>query len=155
LDKVLVEAAIEAGVEFRQNFLVESLVWGDDQVKGIRGRDRRHRTSSTEEARITVGADGKNSVFARAVGAPSYEEVPSLTCWYFSSWRGIPTEGFEWYLRKNRAIFSFLTNDNLFAIFIGWPIDEFGSVKADIEGQFMRVVDQIPGFAERVRSGRR
>ena len=155
LDKVLVEAAIEAGVEFRQNFLVESLVWADDQVKGIRGRDRRHRTSRTEEARITVGADGKNSVFARAVGAPSYEEVPSLTCWYFSYWSGIPTEGFEWYLRKNRAIFSFLTNDNLFAIFIGWPIDEFGSVKADIEGQFMQVVDQIPGFAERVRSGRR
>ena len=28
-------------------------------------------------------------------------------------------------------------------------------MKADIEGQFMRVVDQIPGFAERVRSGRR
>jgi len=67
----------------------------------------------------------------------------------------VPTEGFEWYLRKNRAIFGFLTNDNLFAIFIGWPIDEFGSVKADIEGQFMHVVDQIPGFAERVRSGRR
>jgi flavin-dependent dehydrogenase len=58
-------------------------------------------------------------------------------------------------MRKNRVIFSFLTNDNLFAIFIGWPIDEFGFVKADIEGQFMRVVDQIPGFAERVRSGRR
>jgi 2-polyprenyl-6-methoxyphenol hydroxylase-like FAD-dependent oxidoreductase len=59
------------------------------------------------------------------------------------------------YIRKNRVIFSFLTNDNLFAIFIGWPIIEFSSVKADIEGQFMRAVDLIPGFAERVRSGRR
>src|SRR5215469_1131224 len=58
-------------------------------------------------------------------------------------------------MRKNRAIFSFLTNDNLFAIFIGWPIDEFGSLKADIEGQFMRVVDLIPEFRERVRAGRR
>jgi hypothetical protein len=67
----------------------------------------------------------------------------------------VPTEGFEWYVRKKRAIFSFLTNDNLFAIFIGWPVDKFDSVKADIEGQFMQVVDLIPEFSGRVRSGRR
>jgi len=155
LDQVLVEAAVEAGAEFRANFLVEGCLWEGDRVKGIRGRDHRQRIGSTEEALITIGADGRNSTLARAVDAPSYEETPTLTCCYFSYWSGVPTEGFEWYMRKNRVIFSFLTNDNLFAIFIGWPIDEFGSVKADIEGQFMHVVDQIPGFAERVRSGRR
>ena len=83
LDKVLVEAAIEAGAEFRSNFLVENLLWTNDQVRGIRGRDRRHSASSAEEAYITIGADGKNSGFARAVAAPSYEEAPPLTCWYF------------------------------------------------------------------------
>jgi len=155
LDRVLVEAAIEAGVEFRPNFLVENCLWDGDRVNGIRGRDQRQAISSTENAIITIGADGRNSTLARTVGAPSYEEVPTLTCWYFSYWSGVPTEGFEWYIRKNRVIFSFLTNDNLFAIFIGWPITEFSSVKADIEGQFMRAVDLIPGFAERVRSGRR
>lgn len=155
LDKVLVEAAVEAGAEFRPNFLVESLVWNGDQVMGIRGRRRHQGTSSTEKARITIGADGKNSALARAVGAPSYEETPALTCWYFSYWSGVPTEGFELYVRENRAIFSFATNDNLFAIFIAWSINEFELVKSDIEGQFMRVVDLVPGFAERVRSGRR
>jgi len=155
LDQVLVEAAIEAGAEFRPNFLVESCLWDGDRVVGIRGRDVRRTISSTENALIIIGADGRNSNIARAVAAPSYEETPTLTCWYFSYWSGVPTEGFEWYLRKSRVIFSFLTNDNLFAIFIGWPIDEFGSVRADIEGQFMQVVDQIPDFAERVRSGRR
>lgn len=155
LDQVLVEAAIEAGAEFRPNFLVENCLWDDDRVAGIRGRDLRKRTSCAERALITIGADGIHSTLARAVGAPSYEETPTLTCWYFSYWSGVPTEGFEWYLRKNRVIFAFLTNDDLFAIFIGWPIDEFSLVKADIEGQFMRAVDLIPGFAERVRSGRR
>ena len=155
LDQVLVEAAIEAGAEFRPNFLVENCLWNDDRVAGIRGRDLRSRTSCAERALITIGADGIHSTLARAVGAPSYEETPALTCWYFSYWSGVPTEGFEWYLRKNRVIFAFLTNDNLFAIFIGWPIDEFSLVKVDIEGQFMRVVDLIPEFAERVRSGRR
>jgi flavin-dependent dehydrogenase len=155
LDQVLVEAAIEAGAEFRPSFLVEDCLWHGDRVEGIRGRDLRTRASSTEKALITIGADGRNSTLARAVSAPSYEETPALACYYFSYWSGVPTEGFEWYLRKDRVIFGFLTNDNSFAIFIGWPINKFSSVKADIEGEFMRVVDLIPGFAERVRSGRR
>ena len=155
LDQVLVEAAVGAGAELRPNFLVDSFLRDGDRVAGIRGRNTRHSTSSAEKARITIGADGKNSLLARTVAAPSYEEVPALTCWYFSYWSGVPTEGFEWYVRERRAVFSFLTNDNLFAIFIGWPIDKFHLVKADIEGQFMRVVDSIPGFAERVHSGRR
>src|SRR5262249_58582596 len=134
LDHVLVEAAIEAGVEFRPNFLVESCLWDGDQVKGIRGRDTRQDISSTEKARITIGADGKHSALARAVGAPSYEESPALTCWYFSYWSGVVTERFEWYVRAKRVSFSLSTNDNLFAIFIGRPIDEFDSVRADIEG---------------------
>jgi flavin-dependent dehydrogenase len=155
LDQVLVHAALESGVEFRPNFLVEGCLWQGDRVEGIRGRDHSQGTICAEKARITIAADGKHSAFARAVGAPSYEQTPSLTCWYFSYWSGVLTEGFEWYLRKNRVIFSFLTTDNLFAIFIGWPIHEFDSVKADIEGHFMQVVDLIPDFSGRVRSGRR
>ena len=155
LDQVLVEAALEAGVEFRPNFQVEGCLWDDHQVVGIRGRDHRQHPSGAEKARITIGADGKNSFLARAVGAPSYEETPTLTCWYFSYWSGVPTEGFEMYIREKRAIFAFSTNDGLFAIFIAWPVDQFNSVRADIEGQFMLVVDRIPGFAERVRTGRR
>jgi flavin-dependent dehydrogenase len=155
LDQVLAEAAIEAGVEFRPSFLVEDCLWRGDRVEGIRGRDLRTRTSSAEKALITIGADGRNSTVARAVNAQCYEETPALTCWYFSYWSGVPTEGFEWYLRKDRVIFAFLTNDNLLAIFVGWPINKFSSVKADIEGEFMSVVDLIPEFRERVRSGRR
>src|SRR6516165_12530453 len=82
LDQVLVEAAVEAGAEFRPNFLVESCLWDDDRLVGIRGRDHRKRISSTEEALITVGADGRNSTLARVVGASAYEETPTLTCWY-------------------------------------------------------------------------
>ena len=70
LDQVLAEAAIEAGAEFRPNFLVESCVWDGDRVEGIRGRDVRKRIGSVERARITIGADCSNSSIARAVGAP-------------------------------------------------------------------------------------
>jgi flavin-dependent dehydrogenase len=155
LDEVLVDAAIEAGVEFRPHFNVESLVWDGDWVQGIRGRDTLRGISYVQKARITIGAEGRNSLVARAVRALSYADVPPLTCWYFSYWSGVPSQGFELYLRDRRAIFSFRTNDDLFAIFIAWPIDRFALVKANIEREFMRVVDSIPEFAERVRSGRR
>ena len=112
-------------------------------------------SGSIEKAHIKIVADGKSSAVARAVGAPRYEETPPLTCWYFSYWSGVPTVGFDMYLRDKRAIFSFSTNDNLFAIFIAWPIAEFHSVKSDIEGHFMRAIDLVPGLSERVRSGRR
>src|SRR6185437_15541931 len=77
LDRVLVDAAVEAGAEFRPGFSVEALMKEGDRVTGIRGGDRRAGTSFTERAAITIGADGRNSHVARAVGAPEYEQVPS------------------------------------------------------------------------------
>jgi flavin-dependent dehydrogenase len=61
----------------------------------------------------------------------------------------------EVYVRQNRVIFAFPTNDGLFAIFVAWPIGERGAVHADLERQFMAVIDLVPDLAERVRAGRR
>ena len=38
LDKLLVDAAVEAGAEFRERFAVEDLTFDDGRVSGIRGR---------------------------------------------------------------------------------------------------------------------
>jgi len=155
LDKILVDAAIEAGVEFHDRLSVDDFLTEDGRIAGISGSEAGSSARVVARARLTIGADGRNSRLARTVAAVTYDAVPALTCWYFSYWSGVPSEGFEWYMRTNRVIFAFRTNDNLFAIFIGWPISEFNSVKSEIECQFMNVVDLIPGFAERVRSGRR
>ena len=40
LDNLLIEAAVEAGVEFRPGVLVEGYLVEDDAIVGIRGRDR-------------------------------------------------------------------------------------------------------------------
>ena len=40
LDKLLVDAAVEAGAELREEFTVESLVWDGDRVAGIKGHSR-------------------------------------------------------------------------------------------------------------------
>lgn len=155
LDKVLVDAAVEAGAELRQNFVVESFTSEDDRITGIRGREGRGSTLAAERATVTVGADGRNSQLARVVRAPSYEAIPALTCWYFSYWSGVPPRGVELYVRNHRVIFAFPTNDGLFGLFVAWPSSELAAVRSDIESNIMAVVDQVPDLGERVRSGRR
>jgi flavin-dependent dehydrogenase len=155
LDRVLTEAAVEAGAELREGFSVEALTMEGDRVVGVRGGDRRAGTKVTERAAITIGADGRNSHVARAVGAAEYEQVPSLTCWYFSYWADVPSESLELYDRHGRAMFAFPTNDDLFAVFVAWPASELGVVRADIERQFLAALDGAPALGERVRAGRR
>jgi flavin-dependent dehydrogenase len=155
LDKILIDAAIAAGAELREGFSVEDFLSEDDRLMGIRGKSNRGGPVVTERALITIGADGRRSHLARAVRAQVYRSTPTLTCWYFSYWSGVPNDGLEIYLRQRRVIFAFPTNHNMFSIFIGWPIEEFHRVRSDIAGNFMRVLELVPPLAERVRIGRR
>jgi flavin-dependent dehydrogenase len=90
LDKVLIDAAVEAGAELREGFTVEGFTTDGDRITGIRGREKGRGSAVTEWASITVGADGRNSHLGRAVQAPKYEVTLPLTCWYFSYWSGVP-----------------------------------------------------------------
>jgi len=150
LDQVLIDAAIEAGAEFRDGFGVHDLTFDDDRVIGIRGRG-----GLTERARVVVGADGRNSRVAKRVSAPAYAEQPTLACWYFTYWSGVAQEGLEMYWRDHRMIFAHPTNDELSAVFVGWPIAELPAVRSDIEAQMMAVVDRVPDLSQRIRSGQR
>ncbi|HEX2218007.1 MAG TPA: NAD(P)/FAD-dependent oxidoreductase [Gemmatimonadales bacterium] len=155
LDKVLVDAAAEAGAEIREGFVVESFMTDGDRICGVRGRARAGGAIVAERATVTVGADGRNSRLARTVGAPAYEATEAVTCWYFSYWSGVPANGLEVYVRDRRVVFAFPTNAGLFGLFVAWPASELAAVRADLEGQFMAAVGKVPGLAERVRSGRR
>jgi flavin-dependent dehydrogenase len=155
LDRVLVEAAVDAGAELRAGFSVEALTTEGGRVTGIRGGDRRAGTTATEKATIVVGADGRNSYVARAVRATEHEQVPSLTCWYFSYWSDVDGDALEVYDRHGRAVFAFPTNDRLFAVFVAWPAEELKLVRSDIERQFLAAVDGAPFLGERVRAGKR
>jgi flavin-dependent dehydrogenase len=70
LDKILVNAAVEAGAELREGFAVQEILMDDDHATGIRGRAT--GTMVTEQARVVIGADGMRSLVARSVAAPVY-----------------------------------------------------------------------------------
>jgi flavin-dependent dehydrogenase len=80
LDKILVDAAVEAGAELREGFSVQDFATNDGRVTGIRGQDRWAASPVTEYATIIIGAGGRNSRLARFVQAPMYESAPAVAC---------------------------------------------------------------------------
>jgi flavin-dependent dehydrogenase len=150
LDAVLLDAAIEAGVEFRPGFPVAELASDDDRITGVRGPG-----GVLERARVVIGADGRNSTIAKQVRAPAYAQQPTLTCWYFSYWSEVAGDALEIIGTDRRLIFGFPTNQDLFALFVAWPIDQLRAVRSNVEREFMSVIDRVPRLSERVRAGRR
>ena len=154
-DKVLVDAAVAAGVELRDGFTVEEFSSDGERITGIRGRDQRSGALVSETATITIGADGRNSRLAQAVAAPTYEVTAPVTCWYFSYWSDVPSDALSVFVHNRRVIFAFPTNDNLFAIFMAWPAAELNEVRTNVEAAFMAVVRDIPALAALTADARR
>ena len=155
LDKILADAAVEAGAELREEFSVEELTTEGGAVTGVRGRGR-GGPAVTERARVVVGADGARSFVARSVGAPVYLDRGVLTANYYSYWSGVELDTVELHPRPGRLIVADKTNDGLTMVTVVRPREEFDLARSNVEGEFMRALDEsAPALAERVRAGRR
>ncbi|GIF23989.1 2-polyprenyl-6-methoxyphenol hydroxylase-like FAD-dependent oxidoreductase [Actinoplanes tereljensis] len=150
LDKILLDAAVAAGVEVREGFSVEELVFTDGRVTGVRGGN-----GVTEQAKIVVGADGRNSVVAKDVQAVAYEDHPPLTVGYYSYWSNLPTDTFEAYSRPGRGWAVCPTNDGLTMVVGGWPHAELAEHRDDVEATLMETFATSPEFTERIRDAKR
>lgn len=155
LDKVLADAAVEAGAELREGFSVREILAHEGRVTGVRGREAGRGAIVAERARIIVGADGLRSIVARAVRPPAYRTRPSLTCAYYSYWSGVAIEGLLACPRERRMVISFPTGDGLSCVYAAWPRGQFREFRSDVEGNFLETLDLVPALAEGVRAGRR
>jgi 2-polyprenyl-6-methoxyphenol hydroxylase-like FAD-dependent oxidoreductase len=155
LDKQLVDAASEAGAEVRQGFTVTGLVSEKGRVTGIRGH-RKGESTITLHARVVVGADGHHSLVARSVDPQQYGEKPALQVSYYTYLSGLPMDGrVEVYLRPDRGIGAWATNDDLTVVIGGWPRSELPTNRKDVEGHFLATLELVPDFAARFRAGTR
>jgi 2-polyprenyl-6-methoxyphenol hydroxylase-like FAD-dependent oxidoreductase len=150
LDKLLVDAAVEAGAELQDGCVVDELLIEGGTVTGVRGRLKRDGAKITQRARVVIGADGMRSRVARSVRAPQYNERATLTAGHYAYWSGLPTERVEAHLRPRRAFAIAPTHDGLTVTVMAWPRSDFESNRGDVEGEFMRAVALAPALHERM-----
>ena len=157
LDKLLVDAAVRAGAELRQDFLVEELLFDGEKVIGIKGHSKSSAAGSEskieERAQLTVGADGKHSLVAQLVKAKEYNQKTAQTCGYYTYWEGLQLEEGGIYTFPDLMVSAWPSNDGLSIVFTAHPISKFSEVRKDIEGRFWQAINKVPHLSERLRQG--
>lgn len=154
LDKLLVDAAVSAGAEIRESFTVEEIIIEDCTVTGIRGHGD-DGASVVERAAVVVGADGWNSIVARAVHADRYHEKPVLENAFYSYWSDLDVDAFTTIIRGDRGFAAIPTNDDLTLVLAGCPYAQAREFRGDLERSYLATFDAEPEFAKRIRAATR
>ena len=153
LDAVLLEAAREAGVDVRENYAIDDLVYEGDRVVGVTG------PNGIEYAKIVIGAEGADSLVAKSVQAPEYEVRDSRVATYWAFWSGVQTRDdsdMEFYPRTHRAVYAWPTSDSWMLVGANWSTAEFAEVSQDPEKNYWNVLDEYaPHLSARLRKGKR
>jgi flavin-dependent dehydrogenase len=147
LDPILLNAALEAGVEARLGVDVSAVTRADDgRVTGVRAAAR-GGAEQVVRAGLTVGADGLRSAVARTVGARLSFEGAAASAFVFGYWPLDRPDGYHWYYRPGAAAGVIPTNDGLACVWAGLPAAEFATGRrAGLERVFADVLAQAaPG----------
>jgi 2-polyprenyl-6-methoxyphenol hydroxylase-like FAD-dependent oxidoreductase len=149
LDQTLVEAARDAGAEIQEGFIVEGLLDGG----GVRGTAKGGPARELR-APLVIGADGKNSTVARAVGARTYRTRPASSAACYGYFADLPVTGGEVYQYPDRLIGLWPTNDGLTIVYLGVPASRFAYLRADLDARFRATVGAAGDLRERLAAAR-
>jgi 2-polyprenyl-6-methoxyphenol hydroxylase-like FAD-dependent oxidoreductase len=121
LDSILVDAAEQAGARFGFGSAVVDLAHdGAGRTVGVVVRDR-GGIVRTERARLVVGADGRGSLIATQVAAPSIATGVHAPAYAYGYWPAPDLDGYHWYYGDGLSIGAIPTNDGLACVFVGAP----------------------------------
>jgi 2-polyprenyl-6-methoxyphenol hydroxylase-like FAD-dependent oxidoreductase len=147
LDKLLRDAASEAGAEVRESTTVTGLISSDDRVAGIRCRGR-SGAEFTEHARIVIGADGRRSLVATQAGAAEYNVRPVLTCALYAYWRDVAPHLVAIHPVPQCVVVSFPTNDGLTITPVIIPREQLPQILANPEEHLVAALRTVPSLTE-------
>ncbi len=151
LDALLLAAAAESGVNVRTGCRVTDVITDGDRVAGVCTDDGPIR------ARLTVGADGRNSIIARSVAAGEYLTTPPgrLPAWAY--FHGV--SGGEGHLRVGRrGTLGFIaspTDSGLYMAGIAVDVAEQKAFHSDRERNFSNGLAGWPELADLLSGARR
>lgn len=153
LDKILVDAAVDAGAELAEGVSISELIYENDRVVGVRGHTS--EGNFEQRGRFVVGADGRHSVVARSVEAPYEKFVNQKGAGYYSYFSDVEMEGAEIYFHDRCFCVAFPTNDGLTTVALVIPGAELNDLRRDVQGSFYGTLDELGTIGERIRAGTR
>jgi 2-polyprenyl-6-methoxyphenol hydroxylase-like FAD-dependent oxidoreductase len=154
LDSILIEAARDAGAEIRENSIVDELIERDGRVAGVRVH-RKAGGRSDETATLVIGADGRNSFVAKAVGAKPAHTASARSVACYAYWDGFALPTGEVFSSDRRAVGVWPTNDGLVITYCAWPASEFARFRVDPERSLLETLDGAGDLGQRARAARR
>jgi 2-polyprenyl-6-methoxyphenol hydroxylase-like FAD-dependent oxidoreductase len=134
LDRILADAAVRAGAEFRPGTELTGLLSDGGRVTGVRLRTPDGREFA-ESATLVIGADGMRSAVAAHAGAHKVIEHPRMTCAYYTLWQGM-TASFEMYEGPTGWVAAVPTSD---AVLVAayYPQSRFDEVRRDAQRYYL------------------
>jgi flavin-dependent dehydrogenase len=125
LDRLLLEAAITAGAQVRAPARVTGLLTDGGRVRGVEGIERGTGTRFRATAPLTIGADGRNSTIADAVGAPFLRRGTASSAVVYGYFSGLPRDRYHWAYRPGVAAGVVPTGDGLACVWAGTASTRF------------------------------
>ena len=155
LDRTLVDAAADSGVEIGYGVRVDDLIRNErGRVRGvtaIAGATRRRI-----EADIVIGADGLYSKIAQRVGAARLVEGQHAAGVLYSYWADLPVSGYSWWFRSGGSIGAIPTNHGATCLFVAVPAQRFREeLHGDTLMTYRRLIREVsPAVAARLQEAR-
>ncbi|RZI86654.1 MAG: hypothetical protein EOP38_00830 [Rubrivivax sp.] len=159
LDQILLDAALAAGAELREGVLFDDVLRDEasGRVVGVRAKNP-DGSVMTEAARWVVGADGRHSRVAKAVGSTAYHEFPKEAGAYntYAYFSGVTLQGVEFISRPGRMAYAWQTNNDQVLAGFMQPGHEPRASRGEVESRFFSELGAMsPDLAERLRAGQR
>jgi flavin-dependent dehydrogenase len=156
LDPILAQAAAEAGAEVRMATRVTGLLSAGDRVVGVRVASGGKEAEL--QARLVVGADGRNSTVARLRGARKYNLTPNQRFFYWTFFEGAevgPEPTFVFHRWADRFVIGSPADSGLYLVIVVPDLAELGRFRADLEGRFMDHARSCAPVADALTGARR
>ena len=151
LDRVLVEAARDAGADVRHGVQLLDLLRGEGgKVSGVAVKDEHGRRREVR-SKLVIGADGRRSTVARLAGATPYVVGRHATVCAFGYFEGLPVDGNRWYFRPGMGAGAIPTNDDQTCLFASVPGGfAQGSVASRRRAFYEVIAESAPDVAARL-----
>lgn len=155
LDALLLDAVRRTpGIALREGITINTVTRTAGVVDGVRGTVRQGGAAFAAKAALVVGADGRHSAVARAVGAAEYDVVPPILATYYRYYRGVPPldpPTLEAYRDAERGFcYLFPCDAGYWTLALSFPQVDFDRVRRDHETELAAQIARKDGLSARL-----